>query len=137
MSLYIDANVLVALFTGDALSERAASLVAAQSDPFIVSDVAALEFASAVARMVRAKVLSMKAARETFADFDAWIVGAELAKLAPTDVDAASAIVRRLDINLHGADAIHVAIALRMGAGLITLDNKMRANARKLGLAVV
>ncbi|MEQ1707612.1 MAG: type II toxin-antitoxin system VapC family toxin [Terricaulis sp.] len=137
MSLYVDANILVALFTGDALSERASSLVAAQSDTFIVSDVAALEFSSAVARMVRAKVLSPKSAKDTYSDFDLWVGAAESAQIAATDIEAATAIVRRFDINLHGADAIHVAIAMRMSAGLLTLDNKMRSNARKLGLVVI
>jgi predicted nucleic acid-binding protein len=53
------------------------------------------------------------------------------------DVAAADSIVRRFDVNLHGSDALHVALALRTGAALLTLDGKMKASARKLGVSVI
>lgn len=137
MTVYVDASVVVALLVQDNLSARAETAMTALSDPILVSDVTALEFASAVARRARGGVLSAKMAREAFSDFDLWAKRVGRVQVGPGDIAAADTIVRRLDINLHGADAIHTAIVQRVGAALLTLDDKMRANAKKLGVAVI
>ncbi|MES1200587.1 MAG: type II toxin-antitoxin system VapC family toxin [Pseudomonadota bacterium] len=137
MTVYLDANVIIALLIEDGLSARAAAAVGALSEPILVSDLAALEYASAVARRARSGAISAKAAREAFSDFDFWALQANRVESGAGDITAADAIVRRLDINLHGADALHVAIASRLGARLLTLDAKMKANAKKVGVAVV
>lgn len=137
MSVYLDANVIIALFVPDALSGRATALVTALSTPIVISDMAALEFASTVAKMGRTRELSQKTIRDAFLNFDGWAVNQQRIEIRPADIAQADAYVRRLDINLHGADAIHVAIAARTRATLLTLDSKMRANARKVGVAVV
>jgi hypothetical protein len=137
VSVYVDANVLVALFVPDSLSARASALIGALSDPIVVSDLAELEVASAIARMTRAKELSPAAANHALANFDAWIATQSRFDIHPADVAAAGRYVRRFEINLHGADALHVAMAARAGASLLTLDAKMKANARKAGVPVV
>lgn len=137
VSVYVDANVLVALFVPDALSNRASAMLAALSDPIVISDLAALEAASAIARMVRTKELSAAAANQALANFDAWLATQNRLDIRPADVTAAGLFVRRFEINLHGADALHAAMAARAGASLLTLDAKMKANARKAGLAVI
>ncbi|HRO04467.1 MAG TPA: type II toxin-antitoxin system VapC family toxin, partial [Terricaulis sp.] len=136
MSVYLDANVLAALFLPDALTPKATAAVARLSAPLLVSDMAALEFVSTVARKVRGGVLSAKDGRIVVANFDAWTDIAARLTLEASDVAAADVIIRRFDINLHGADALHVAMAARAGAALLTLDAKMRSNAKKLGVAV-
>lgn len=137
MGVYLDANVLVALLIPDALTSKATAAVAKLTDPLVVSDLAALEFASTIARKVREGDMSRKDARIALVNFDSWIAASERVQLEGGDVASADAIVRRLDINLHGADALHVAVAKRVGAALLTLDSKMRANAQKAGLSVV
>lgn len=137
MSVYLDANVLVALFVREPASARVATQMAELDDVIVVSDLAALEFASVVARNMRGSLLSPSDANEALADFDLWTVGAERVETTAADIASADVIVRRRDINLHGADAIHVALALRSGAILFTLDAKMRNNAKRLGLTIV
>ncbi len=86
---------------------------------------------------MRDGVVSSKDGRTALADFDAWIAAAEPTQLDGADVPVADAIIRRFDINLHGSDALHVAIALRIGASLLTFDTKMKANAKKLGVRFI
>jgi uncharacterized protein len=80
----------------------------------IVSDFAAAEFASAMARRVRTGGITPDEARLAFSTFDAWAARAtrrEQTKAA--DVSAAEAFLRRLDLNLRTPDALNIAIALK------------------------
>jgi predicted nucleic acid-binding protein len=137
VSVYLDANVLVALFVPDTLSAKATAAVAALSDPIAVSDIAALEVASSIARLVRSRELTEREARAALSDFDAWAAPHARLEIEATDVAVATGFVRRFDINLHGADALHAAMAMRAGAVLLTFDAKMKANAKKVGVGVV
>ncbi len=77
-------------------------------------------------------------ARATLADFDAWTVRvAQMAEIQPPDIAAAAGFLRRLDLNLWTADAIHIATAQRVGATLATFDEDMALSAEVLGLDVV
>ena len=135
MKLYLDASVIVALFTEDALSAQADALLRSATDVSFISDFAAAEFASAVARKVRMDVLTDFGAREAFSDFDIWRTrSVERAETLPVDVAVAESFLRRLDLSLRTADAINIAIAQRLGATLATLDKRMAADAGVLGV---
>lgn len=136
MRAYLDASVLVALFLPDPQTVKATAAVAKLSDAAVVSDIAALEFASTVARKVRAGELAAKDGKIILSNFDIWTDASARLSTESADVVAADAIVRQFDVNLHGADAIHVAMTMRIGATLLTLDAKMKANAKKLGVPV-
>lgn len=138
MSLYLDTSVLVALFTDDAQSTSADLILRSVPDDVVfVSDFAAAEFASAISRKVRMGELSSDEARETFADLDAWVAqGTSSVEVGPVDVELAGRYLRRLDLTLRTPDAIHIAMAERLRARLATLDLKMAASARTLGIAV-
>jgi predicted nucleic acid-binding protein len=102
-----------------------------------VSDFAAAEFASAIARRVRMRRLDLEDAREVFADFDAWTARVAVRiETTPADIAAAGAFLRRLDLTLRTADAINIAVADRVGAPLATFDVKMSECARALGAAI-
>lgn len=138
MSVYLDASVLVALFTDDALSDRAHEAMAELSEQVIVSDYGALEFSSALARIGREGLLTPAKVRSTLADFDLWTArSAQSAVTAGEDVVAATAMVRRFDLSLRGPDALNLAIAERLGGALLTFDAKMKRAAGKLGLKTV
>jgi predicted nucleic acid-binding protein len=138
VSVYLDASVLVALFTNDTLTPRADAYLRAEKPVLIVSDFAAAEFASAIARRVRTGELSSADARVAFSTFDAWIARtAERAQTGHVDVASAAAFLRRLDLALRTPDALNIAIAQRSGAALATFDVKMAVAARALGNAVV
>jgi uncharacterized protein len=137
LSLYLDASVLVAIITPEALSERAESFLAANKEPLIVSDLASAEFASAISRRVRTRQTTLKEALADLADFDVWLTQfAQSVEIEPPDIAVAAAFLRRLDLPLLTHDAIHIAAAHRLGATLVTLDQQMAANARRLRVGV-
>jgi len=137
VSLYLDASVLVALFVIDPLSARAEAFLSANPVVFVISDFGAAEFSSAVARRVRTRDLTQDDGRLAFANFDSWVArSADRQETTTTDIDSANRILRRLDVNLRTPDALHVAIAQRTNATLVTFDQGMTAGARALGMAV-
>jgi predicted nucleic acid-binding protein len=104
----------------------------------VVSEFAAAEVASAIARRVRIREMTELEARNAFALFDALVIRvAERVATEPGDVKAAEAALRRLDLPLRTPDALNIAIAQRVDAALLTFDTKMAEAARALGLDVV
>jgi predicted nucleic acid-binding protein len=53
-----------------------------------------------------------------------------------SDFAGAEGLVRRLDLTLRTPDALHIAIARRAGAALVTFDKAMATVAGALGLSV-
>ena len=137
MSLYLDANVLVALLTPEPLSERADDFVCNNPEGLIVSDFAAAEFASAIARRVRTLETTIEDARRDLADFDVWVARSTArTDLNASDIAVAITYLRRLDLTLVTPDALHIAIARRVDAILVTFDRAMAVAAGALGVAV-
>ena len=137
MIVYLDASVLVALFTDDGSSARADVFVTDPELVFHVSDFGAAELASAVARKVRTGEMTMENAQAALANFDIWRDRTPVIHATTSDdISGAETFIRRLDLNLRAPDAIHIAIAQRHGLTLATFDERMAACARELGLAV-
>ena len=137
MSVYLDASILVSFFVNDAMSARADALMRALSVPLVVSDLASAEFASALGRRVRTGKITRDDATATLTDLDAWTGrAANLVSVEPGDIATAAAFLRRLDLNLRTPDAIHIALAQRLGAELATFDARMAECARVLGATV-
>ena len=135
MSVYLDASVLVAFFLDDPRGDRVAAFLRGAGSVVIVSDFAAAEFSSAVARLVRMGELTPEQARVLFESLDIWTGrAAERAESGTADIAAATGYLRRLDLNLRTPDAINLAIAARLGATLYTFDDGMAACARTLGI---
>jgi len=137
LKAYLDANVLIALFTVDLFTARAKSFLSSEKPILLVSDFACAEFASGIARLVRMEAFTIRDAQIIFSDFDAWMERPTL-RVEPitTDVRAAEAFVRRLDLTLRAPDALHIAMEQRTASVLITFDEKMAACARALGTPV-
>lgn len=137
MSVSTDANVLISAFRADDATPQCRALLANRHD-WLVSDWALAEFAAVMGRDVRAGGIDEGGARKGFAGLDVW-VGAEatIVHVTTDDVAAAARRLRRLDLNLRAPDALHVCIALRLGAALATADKKMIRAARQLGLVVI
>jgi uncharacterized protein len=137
VNAYLDASVIVALLTVDLLSSRADTFLRTHTPVLIVSDFAAAEFASVIARRVRTRELSARDARQSFLHLDSWVArAAQRAQTSSADIRTAETFLRRLDVTLRTPDAINLAIAQRVGATLVTFDAKMAAAARTLGTAV-
>jgi uncharacterized protein len=137
LNIYLDASAIIPLFVADAFTARARTFLSTKSPILVVSDFAAVEFASVVARLVRMKHLTLGEARSVFSSFDIWIAKiAYRVETRPVDIRAAETMLRRLDLALRAPDALNIAIAQRTGSVLATFDEKMSACARKLGAAV-
>jgi len=132
---YLDASLIVPIFVHDAFSDRALALLEQPSLRVVVSDFAAAEFASAMSRLVRMRLLSREEASSIFRDFDAWTEEtAESLSIAPQDVSEAASHLRRVDSPLRTPDALHLAMARRAGAALATFDDRLGEIAVRLGI---
>ncbi len=137
MKVYLDASVLVALLLADSFSARADAFMRTYVPVIVVSDFAAAEVVSTIARRVRTREITADKATATFSTLDAWIAQKGGRKrMTNADVKRADAVMRRLDLTLRTPDALHIAIAERIGATMATFDDKMAAAARILGLTV-
>lgn len=137
MSVYLDASVLVALFSNDTFTAVADAAFRGRRLDVAVSDFAAAEFMSVIARRFRNKELTKKEASTAFEAFDGWsATSATVIEVFSADIRAAGMSVRRLTVNLRAPDAIHIAIAQRIGAELATFDAKMSSAAKALGIGI-
>ena len=137
MSCYLDANVLVALLVPEPLSSRADAFLTSNPALYVVSNLAAAEFASAISRRVRISEMSLGDGRLALSAFDRWIrLSADRIEIADVDIDRANGILRGFDLPLVTPDAIHIAVAERIEATLVTFDRQMASAARALGMAV-
>lgn len=137
MNVYLDASVLVALFTSDPFAQQEDDFLRRERPVPVVSNFAKAEFASAIARRVRTGELTTEDARDAFAALDVWTARADRSIAASSaDIAAASTYLRRLDLPLRTPDAINIAIAERDGCTLLTFDRKMADNARALGVPI-
>jgi predicted nucleic acid-binding protein len=133
--VYLDASVLVTLLMVDTLTARADKFLRTSAPILIISDFAAAEFASAVARRVRTGDITTDEARQGFSAFDSWTsLATQRAETTAEDVRASEGFLRRLDLTLRTADALNIAIAQRVRAALATFDRSMAASARALGV---
>jgi len=137
VSFYPDANVLVALLTPDPLSERAEAFLSNGAQGFIVSDFGAAEFVSVVGRRIRTLEITLADGRMALSNLDGWLArAAQRVEISAADVATADTYLRRLDLTLLTPDALHIAIAARISATLVTFDRAMAVSARVLGMAV-
>ncbi len=135
MNLYLDASVLVALFTQEADSLRARQGVLGAT--LFVSDFAAAEFSAAISRRIRIGDIPSVDAARIISAFDTWTAQSTTrVALATGDGAATIAFVRRFDLGLRTPDALHLAIAQRLGMTLFSFDAKMIAAATALGVVV-
>jgi len=134
--LSLDTSVLVAAFTVESHSDRARSVLDREA-AWGISDWAAAEFTAAIrAKSRRGEALS-GSIRELDEGLDRLVrsLAADLPVLA-SDHRQARAMVLRRD-GLHPPDALHLAIAKRIGACLVTLDQVQAEAGRQEGLEVL
>ncbi len=137
MKAYLDTSVIIPLLTLDAHTFRARQFLIDIEPILWISDFAAAEFASVIARRVRTGIITERDARQIFQTFDTWVANhAQRIDLEPGDAALAQSYIRRLDLTLLAPDALHIALAHRAGATLLTFDNKMAASALALGLKI-
>ena len=136
MNVYLDASVLVPLFAVDPFTVQAAAYLRRAVPTVVVSDFAAAEFSSVLARRVRTGELTANEARTAFTTFDQWLGSVQRISLESRDLICGQAFLRRLDLPLRAPDALHIAIAQRIGVELATFDAKMARCAQALDVAI-
>jgi uncharacterized protein len=137
LKAYLDASFLIALFANDTFTPNARQFLKSEKPLLLVSDFACAEFASAVAKRMRVGQFVIEEARLALSNFDAWVPqAAQQVRITYADIQVAEAYLRRLDLTLRTADALHMAMVERIGATLLTFDRKMAGCARVLGIPV-
>jgi hypothetical protein len=137
LTVYLDTSVVASLFTTDANSARASAWLPAVSSRLAVSEWTLAEFSSALAIMERALRMSSAERARAEAACDAWVSRQRPAHpLSAGDGIAARRLMLSTSRPLRAGDALHLALAHRLGFTLATVDNRMAAAAADLGLAV-
>ena len=137
MTIYLDASVLIAVLAEEPASAAVRRFLRTHREDRLISDFTAAEVVSAISRLLRMRLLTEEEGSTRLADFDAWRAAASsAADMHAADARLAYAYVRRFDLRLRAPDALHLAIARRLDAALVTLDRRIAAAAKELGVAV-
>lgn len=137
LSIYLDTSTIVPLIVEDALRARSIDLLRQHPARPAASDFGLAEVASALARRFRTGEISREDAFAAHDLLDRWAVRAHVIALSSVDIDEAGHMLRGLDLTLRTPDALHIAIARRLGLTLATFDRGMATAARALGLSVL
>lgn len=135
MSFYLDASFLVPLFVDDDWTERARAWAMTEPE-VVVSDWAVTEFSSALSLHVRKERLDPNERDEAENALNWWLTGRVAEEpIDQEDVPQARFLLHRHS-KLRAPDALHLAIVLRLKAGLVTYDLDLAAAARAEGVLV-
>ncbi len=133
MSFYLDTSVIVPLHVKERRTPVLWDWVTNISEPILISDLAAAEFASAMSRLVRMGEISADNAVQIVNDFHGWRVESGLPiETLSADIRRAGELVRQPHPALLAPDAIHLATCLRLNLTLVADD----ANLLKIAGAV-
>lgn len=137
MTIYLDASVIVPVLVIDAHREAAIRYIETVPRPLVMSEYAAGETASAIARLFRTRLVTADRAAAIFATLDAWRAS-ECTQLAIDDSDivAAAQLVRELPLKLRMPDALHLALCRRHGYVLATFDERLADAGAAAGIEV-
>jgi uncharacterized protein len=138
LSLYFDTSVLVGALTNEAATERLQDWLEAQEPGSMhISHWVETEFSAALAMKLRMGVLTQQMRAVSQSDFLA-LKSHSLATTAikPAHFIAAARLADNIALALRAPDALHLAIAMEIGATLCTLDEKLADAAAAVGAKV-
>ena len=136
--MYLDTSVLVPLYIDEPFTPTIGSWIRASESAFIISDLAAAEFGSAISRLIRMDAVSIETAAAILAHFDRWRAEiSDAVEIVAADIRVASKLVRRAEPKLLTPDAIHLAACLRLEATLVTFDDGLIEAAPLAGVSVL
>jgi predicted nucleic acid-binding protein len=136
--IYLDTSLLVALITNEARTARAIDWLAAVEVDLLTSEWAMAETASALSIKQRQGALD-GAGRAVAERTLSGIAddGLHVVPVVTADFRRAADYVRLPERSLRAADALHLAVAVRLGATVHSLDAVQVAAARQLGIDAV
>jgi predicted nucleic acid-binding protein len=136
LSVDVDTSVLVSLFVRDR-NVAAADSIASRRRRWTYSTWTQTEYSAAIGALVRTGELTRGKADHVEQAFDGWCArNGDPAQVESIDIVAARRLVLDLSLKLRAPDALHIAVALRRGSGLATLDGGMAEAATRLGISV-
>lgn len=136
MIYYLDTSLLIAVFTTEMHSTRAATWLYARAvTSLAVSRWTSVEFTSALSIKVRTRQIDLLARDRALDQFnrecaEAWFDFLILDE----DFETAANWCKRHETGLRAGDALHLAIAGRNNATLCTLDRKLYDAGQTLGV---
>jgi predicted nucleic acid-binding protein len=137
LNAYLDASVLLPTLIKEPGSGVVDAYVLAARQELLVSDLVAAEVASGLSRLVRMGLLDTADALGRLNDFDGWRAAASSpVEVHAADIRLAGAYVRRFELMLRTPDALHLAIARRLDAALVTMDRRLANAGRELGVTI-
>jgi uncharacterized protein len=137
LNAYLDASVLVTMFTVDDHRQRLSGWLAVTTGRLTLSDWTLTEFTSALAvarrvgRLNQAECDAAEAALQLWMDREPPALAVDAA-----DIRAARRSIKSTALPLRAGDALHLSIARRVGCSIATFDNAMRRAAMDLGVPV-
>jgi predicted nucleic acid-binding protein len=135
LTVYLDTSVLVSLLHEDNHTNRVLDW-AGGVDAIVLSAWTATEFTSALSVQSRMRRLIDRDRRRLELDLDHWLSTRVVLDVLNADIVAARRLVRN-DVRLRAPDGVHLALVMRHGCVLATLDEDMAAVARDIGLSVI
>jgi uncharacterized protein len=137
-ALFFDTSALLPYYRTEARTLVIADLLAAQQRAVMISHLAVLEFASALARWVRMENLTEPAANRIESAFHEDVVSGRfrVLPLQALAVERAHHWLLTRQTSLRTLDALHLAHAEIGGGALVTLDDRQFESAVYWGVAV-
>lgn len=135
--VYLDTSVLGALFFREPGAQQIAERLARVRRPLRVSAWTVTEMASLAAIKQRTGAIDDAGRRAALAAFGQFTRDSlQFSEVEPADFAAAAALLEPVDLGLRAGDALHLAVARRVGADLATLDKRQAGAARhhRIGL---
>lgn len=137
MSAYLDASVAVSLFVNDGHTGAADEWLRGLSAPVTLSLWTAAEFSAALAARARNRALAPAERTTAEQGFTEWSRGMITAAVLDSDMVAARDMIRFDQAPLKAGDALHLALAVRLGLPIKTFDQALARAAEAVGMKVV
>ena len=137
MKLYLDSSVLVAAFAPEKFSQRAMDLLGNASE-VVVSELTVTEARVSLVRKRKRKAMTAEEVAEALAEIAEAIQDGTLG-VEPLPVEifrAAEALADRVAVPVRAMDALHVAMAVQLGAEMATFDADQATAAKAEGITV-
>lgn len=133
---YVDTSVLVAYFVNEAHSAQAEQAMRDTSRyPLAISEWTETEFISALGIKCRTGQLNEEQSLAVQAQFAAIAGRLTLLQITGDDFRLAAELLKDWRGGLRSGDALHLSVAIRHGARLLSLDDKLMQAAQRLGVA--
>lgn len=134
MSVYVDASALTAIFVREPGWQGIAEWLAMQDGALVYSNFGFGEFRSALGNRVRRREASADYAIGLVATARSYLAPWTLVDITSPDIADASDLLERFDLGLRLPDAIHIAVARRLGLRLVSTDVRQVFAARAFGV---